>query len=366
MTKARREPPVDNPGRGGLEGRLHSGLIPGISMQAEVPSIFPGNGRESPMAHPILHFNQETFLDPSLPFSAFHHVQDDGLWHDHDFFEIAYVLKGRGHHLSLRDKRPIRTGDLIFINTGEPHAYGFTQPLELWNTIFSLSFFRGLGAVLPDDSFLKSTGLGAFQKGSEGGSVVFQTPAFLRPILETAFEEMAIARTQWTRWGSRIVELRFAEFLHRIAVGTSPSRLEETNPTGAQVRSVHRVIQYLHRHYARTVDFDAVARDHGFHPASWSTLFRQVSGSTPMAYLTEIRLQKARFFLKYSETPVAEVGQLAGFSQETLFHRLFKKHTGMSPRAYRIIRGEGLRKLPKGAALRTASPEKEDEAPSQG
>ncbi len=296
-----------------------------------------------------LHFNQETFLDPSMGFKSFHHVQDDKLWHDHDFFEIAWIISGTGSHITLEQQQPIKSGDILFINTQEPHRYEFEKPLEVLNMVFTARFLAPLLTLLPSGSFLNQTALAAFIQTQGKGCFLFNLPKSLRPKMRKLQDELLVVQSTSTKNQATRLALTQIKFLEILFFLDSALQFEERapQPDEEQMRAIYQVIEELHRDYHKPVVLDAVAKKYGFHPATWGGPFKKITGTTPSEHLLQIRLQKSCFFLKYTETPISEVGKLAGFSQETLFHRQFKLLTGMSPRAYRIIRGDGLRKIPK-------------------
>jgi transcriptional regulator GlxA family with amidase domain len=68
---------------------------------------------------------------------------------------------------------------------------------------------------------------------------------------------------------------------------------------------------------------------------SLSRKFRAQTGTTPLRWLLDRRLQRARELLETTDIPVERIAELAGFgSVETLRHH-FAKHVGTTPRAYR-------------------------------
>ena len=76
--------------------------------------------------------------------------------------------------------------------------------------------------------------------------------------------------------------------------------------------------------------------------SAWHLLrtFREAFGETPHAFLTRMRLQRARDLLTVSCRPVTEICFDVGFTSLGSFSTLFRKEVGMSPVEYRrLVRG---------------------------
>ena len=69
--------------------------------------------------------------------------------------------------------------------------------------------------------------------------------------------------------------------------------------------------------------------------SSFEKKFRRVFGVSPGKYLLDLRLAEAERRLRNSGDSCALIAEAAGFSNQFIFSRLFKKRYGISPRAYR-------------------------------
>ncbi|SDM21483.1 helix-turn-helix domain-containing protein [Pedobacter antarcticus] len=66
----------------------------------------------------------------------------------------------------------------------------------------------------------------------------------------------------------------------------------------------------------------------------FSRLFEQYTGSRPLAYITEKRIERAQYLIMSSGAKQTEIAKMTGFESLSHFSKTFKKITGMSPRAY--------------------------------
>lgn len=101
------------------------------------------------------------------------------------------------------------------------------------------------------------------------------------------------------------------------------------------VDTVSTALTYLESNYFRQIDVTTLASNLGFSRAYFSSLFAKQTGETPYRYLTKIRMEKAREFLKKTTHSVEEIAYLVGFTSLQRFSDMFKKYTGLSPLAFR-------------------------------
>jgi AraC family transcriptional regulator of adaptative response / methylphosphotriester-DNA alkyltransferase methyltransferase len=73
-----------------------------------------------------------------------------------------------------------------------------------------------------------------------------------------------------------------------------------------------------------------------------SFIFKQRYKMSPLHYLNEVRLQKAKTLLSETDMPILDVAGEVGYESLSAFYRLFKKYTGMAPKAYRLKGGDNL------------------------
>lgn len=63
--------------------------------------------------------------------------------------------------------------------------------------------------------------------------------------------------------------------------------------------------------------------------------FRAATGTTPIDYLQNLRIEEAKRILESTRTPVEEIGAMVGYEDASFFRRLFKRKTGLTAGAYR-------------------------------
>ena len=67
----------------------------------------------------------------------------------------------------------------------------------------------------------------------------------------------------------------------------------------------------------------------------FSSIFKKETGKTFIQYLTEYRLEKAKYMLQYTGLKTYEIAERIGYADARYFSSLFKKQFNMTPSQYR-------------------------------
>jgi AraC family transcriptional regulator len=111
------------------------------------------------------------------------------------------------------------------------------------------------------------------------------------------------------------------------------------NPGGSPPRWLAGVRDLLHERFREQITISAIAKEVDIHPVYLASTFRSKYGHSIVAYVRELRIDYAARQLAGSEDSLAAIAQMAGFSDQSHFCRIFKRTTGMTPAAYRAVSG---------------------------
>lgn len=95
------------------------------------------------------------------------------------------------------------------------------------------------------------------------------------------------------------------------------------------------VLNDIARHPNRALSLTEAAAATHWSPGHLSKLFRSVTGSTFVSYVTSWRICRAQLMLASTEMPVQKVAAELDFHQVNYFSRVFRAHTGVTPSEYR-------------------------------
>jgi AraC-like DNA-binding protein len=122
------------------------------------------------------------------------------------------------------------------------------------------------------------------------------------------------------------------QLLVRIARLREEAERSNTQQTDMYIK---RCIEFLHLNYDRDIVVKDMAAAVNLHPGYLHRIFKKHTGLTLTAYLTMLRMDKARMLLQQTDIPIQEIADYVGVASRQYFHMLFKKHTGKTPVEYR-------------------------------
>ena len=96
---------------------------------------------------------------------------------------------------------------------------------------------------------------------------------------------------------------------------------------------------YIRKHFSEPITLEEVSDAIGFSVNYFSTLFKKETGEGFAKYLTRIRMEEARAFLRDTRQPIAEICKGVGYGDIKHFTRTFKAETGLTPGEYRKLYG---------------------------
>lgn len=106
------------------------------------------------------------------------------------------------------------------------------------------------------------------------------------------------------------------------------------------------VFQHIEAHFANRLTLAELAELMHLHPVYFSALFKQVTGLSPLRFLANYRLERARELLLSSDLPVSVVATLTGYAGASHLTRVFREHEGMPPTDYRRLNAPLVTRVP--------------------
>lgn len=97
-------------------------------------------------------------------------------------------------------------------------------------------------------------------------------------------------------------------------------------------------IQYIERHLNKNISVYDLAKQNGYTPEYFSTLFKKTFQLSPQQYILDKRISQAKHLLLSTSLPISEIALACGYADPLYFSRIFTKQTLFSPSVFRSIR----------------------------
>jgi transcriptional regulator GlxA family with amidase domain len=139
---------------------------------------------------------------------------------------------------------------------------------------------------------------------------------------------------------SRFASFELASKLSKLLL-IDPSRRLQTPYQTFSWNKVHgdkdikTVQDWLEENPDQPVTISALAARAGLGERTFIRRFKRATGETPLSYLQQLRIEKARRLLETTSLAVEEITLKSGYEDISSFRKLFKRQTGLSPSAYR-------------------------------
>lgn len=98
---------------------------------------------------------------------------------------------------------------------------------------------------------------------------------------------------------------------------------------------VEKAKRYIEDNYHKDLSIEELSEVAGLSISHFCTLFKQISGYTFLEFVTNCRMEKAKYILQNSNVKVYQVAPLVGYQDPRYFTQVFKKATGKTPTEYR-------------------------------
>lgn len=101
--------------------------------------------------------------------------------------------------------------------------------------------------------------------------------------------------------------------------------------------SVQAAVEYINVNYDHKLTLDDIAKHIYLNRTYVSQLFKKHMKVNFAEYLEMVRINKAKTLLLDTHMPIVEIAARVGYSNQSYFTKVFKRNTGFSPNAFRMI-----------------------------
>lgn len=249
-------------------------------------------------------------------------VTDEAVYHSHDYLELALITNGRGKYKIDDVIYDVEEGDLLILNPGTYHQALVADPRFPATEFFIGAADFCIEGMRPNCLDLDSWPI--YKTGTE------LRQKLMRLCVSMSAEKDAVRVGRYFMMQSYLIQF----MLYLLRADNEPKAdvgkcsFDSVN----KKEIVSKIMQYFEEHYAEKISLDIISENMYVSPFYISKIFKQITGDTPIRYLIDVRLDKARELLAGNPgISVHEVAEQVGYEDVYHFSKLFKKRFGVSP-----------------------------------
>lgn len=270
-------------------------------------------------------FNNE---NRSFHFDHVHIKWDEQInLHTQDFWELTYIITGRGTRVIGNIMEPFAEGEVIMIPPHIPHCWSFDKrvcdaegKIENICIFFSDEFLKNSKAVFPELAEMIQRIQNITNAVAFGEETLIRIQNHMKSMVEQTKEE---------KLSSLIKILSFASSPTITNVVGQPA-LKDKKEKKMQVLQL-----YVMNNFQKNITLDEVTRFIGMEKSSFCVFFKKMSGQSFFSYLNTYRIESSCKLLLNTSLSVAEVCYACGFEDVPYYNRTFKKLKGITPTEFR-------------------------------
>lgn len=248
--------------------------------------------------------------------------------HYHDFFQIYFVTEGILVHHSDQECIELVAGDCfiippffkhyISVDSSSSVFYSFSfQKAFLQESILRNKVIEELLTMLTPQNIMLKLSLKAEQ--------IHQ----INNLLSYSLQEFENQAPGWECALQGLLSNILIMFYRTYKVGVAS--VFYSNST------IQNCITYINMHFKENIKLENILKKFHFSHSSFLRIFRANTGKNFQTYLTECRINYARFLLRETEKTISAICNECGYGDYSAFYRAFYKRTKTSPFKYRSL-----------------------------
>ena len=252
----------------------------------------------------------------------------DEAFHWHEFLEITCILEGSGCYYVNDRAYEVQPGDVIIFNNDELHGCQvFQRELRVLAMVFSASLVADYGNIMDVEYLAPFIERGTNFKNRIGrdGPCAGRIAAIMQEVL-----------SEWQQRSEGFALMIKADVLRILTMLVrhyhNDARALDRGDHNRAMRRLQPAFDYIDANYCGRVTLSQAAEQVYMSPNYFSHYFHTATRVSFSDYVTLRRIRRARELMENSSKSIYEIAIECGFPNSSNFYRLYKKHTGQSPR----------------------------------
>ena len=237
----------------------------------------------------------------------------------HHYTELFYVINGHGQFLINDEMFEIKEDDMIIINPNVLHT-----EIKLTETPmdYIIVGIEGLQFTSVEDNVTrKDFSIHSFHEYKD--DILYYLNALLK--------EQGEKKQYYELSCQYLLQVLVINMLRH---ASSDLVIVPAKKIAKECRFIE---QYISNHYKENITLDLLSEKTFMNKFYMVHAFKQYKGISPINYLIQLRVTKAKELLATTDRSIAQISDDCGFSSQSYFSQVFKKETHMTPNEYRKL-----------------------------
>ncbi|MCT2408800.1 AraC family transcriptional regulator [Chryseobacterium antibioticum] len=246
-----------------------------------------------------------------------------------NFFEFVYVISGTGNHAVNGNNFWYSAGDLFLITPNDCHAFDLENTCEFMVIRFGESYIREYQWKSIDhiECLL-------YYASHIPGSVLVNNDD--RKMVDLVIQNLQQAIKNQSIYNEDLIR----HFVNAIIV-IAARNMAVIQPKFITLNADSRILQILdyiqeHISHPEFLKISVISEKFGLSPSYLGSYFRKQCNESIQQYISSYRIRLIEHRLRFSDKRVHEIGDEFGFADESHINKFFKRHKGLSLKAYRV------------------------------
>lgn len=246
-----------------------------------------------------------------------------------NFFEFVYVISGTGNHTVNGNNFWYSAGDLFLITPNDCHAFDLESTCEFMVIRFGESYIREYQWKSIDhiECLL-------YYASHIPGSVLVNNDD--RKMVDSVIQNLQQAIKNQSIYNEDLIR-HFVNAVIVIAARNMAVIQPKLITLNADIR-ILQILDYIQEHISRPefLKISTISEKFGLSPTYLGSYFRKQCNESIQQYISSYRIRLIEHRLRFSDKRVHEIADEFGFADESHINKFFKRHKGLSLKAYRV------------------------------
>ena len=263
----------------------------------------------------------ENYITPEIGLSTLLTTGRDSFIHQHPYYEIFYITYGEITHVLNSIGRNLSIGDLVILKPTDIHYFQRKNSNAIHRDIMiDIGLFKSICNLIPSvEDIINSSNTNIQIKLSPPEIEKLET------IVKVFVSQKNILAKK--SYGINLILEIISKYLAQYH--SSPTT-NQYHPT----KLLQKILEAFNHSDAFTQSISEIIKPFGYTHSYICKFFKKETGLTLTQYFTNIRLNRAVYYLEHTDMTIQAICEKIGIDSTSYFNKIFKKEFHLSPSEY--------------------------------